>query len=50
MWFNLGAAQVHTEDRDEYVEARDSVAARMTTNQIAEAQRLARDWKPTPEP
>ena len=43
MWFNLAAAQsdwVHDEFRDE-------TAKRMTREQIAEAQRLAREWKPT---
>ena len=42
MWFDLAAAQG---DADA-VKARDFTSARMTSNQIAEAQRLARDWKP----
>ena len=29
---------------------RDKVAAKMTPNQIAEAQRMAREWKPTLPP
>ena len=33
--------------RDEYVKERDDVAARMTPEQIAEAQRRAREWKQT---
>jgi hypothetical protein len=33
-------------DRDEYVQKRNMVAAKMTA-QIAEAQKLAREWKPT---
>ena len=42
MWLNLAAAQ-----RDETArENRDIVAKRMTPEQIAEAQRLAREWKP----
>ena len=42
MWFNLAAAQ----DGDPLpTEMRDTVAKRMTTAQIAEAQRLAREWK-----
>jgi hypothetical protein len=32
----------------EYIrKKRDEVAAKMTPDQIAEAQRLAREWKPT---
>ena len=42
MWYNLGAA------RGEWkaAEARDALAKRMTPAQIADAQRLAREWKP----
>jgi TPR repeat protein len=43
MWFNLAAAH----DSDEVkvaTEARDEVAAKMTPDQIAEAQRMARGW------
>ena len=44
MWFNLAAAQ-----GDKWAaEARDAVAKKMTPDQIAEAQRMAREWKPTP--
>ena len=50
MWLRLAAAQVSTANRDFYVEARDAVAEEMTAEQIAEAQRLAREWKPTVEP
>ena len=32
-------------ERDEAIKARNSVAARMTPAQIAEAQKRARDWK-----
>ena len=46
MRFNLAAAQT---SRKEYVKARDSVAEKITADQIAEAQRLAREWKPTRE-
>jgi len=42
MWYNLSAA--HGENRS--AEARDALAQRMTPAQIAEAQRLAREWKP----
>ena len=37
------------EKATEYREARDRIAKKMTAEQIAEAQRLAREWKPTPE-
>ena len=42
MWFNLAGARGHEKAR----EARDAVRARMTPEQVAEAQRLAREWKP----
>ena len=43
MWFSLSAAQ-GDKDAGKY---RDLAAPRMTPAQIAEAQKLARDWKPT---
>ncbi len=49
MWFNLAAARTptsDTENRDISVKNRDIVAAKMTPTQIAEAQKLAREWKP----
>jgi TPR repeat protein len=42
MWYNLSAA--HGEGRS--AEARDDLAKQMTFTQIAEAQRLAREWRP----
>jgi uncharacterized protein len=46
MWFDLAAAQ----GREKAGTNRDLwVAKRMTTAQIAEAQKLAREWKPKPE-
>ena len=50
MWFNLAAAQSSGGGRDRLEENRDIVAAKMTAEQIAEAQRRAREWTPTPEP
>ena len=50
MWLNLATAQASAEERDEYVNERDNVAARMTPEQIAEAQRRAREWTPTDQP
>ena len=43
MWSNLSAAQ--GERGAEFV--RDNVEKRMTAEQIEEAQKLAREWKPT---
>jgi len=43
MWFNLSAAQ----GEKEAVEGREAVAQKMTPAQIAEAQKLGREWKPT---
>jgi len=42
MWFDLSAAQ----GRDGAAAFRDLTARRMTPGQIAEAQKLAREWKP----
>ena len=50
MWYNLAAAQSSGEERDISVSGRDAVAEHMTAEQIAEAQRRAREWQPTPEP
>jgi hypothetical protein len=44
MWFNLFASRTTGEGRDEAVELRDRVANRLTPDQRAEAQRLAREW------
>ena len=46
-WFNLAASHVPPGTfRDMAVENRDVFATKMTPAQIAEAQRLAREWKP----
>ena len=48
MWYNLAAAQ----ERDSFSTAashRDTLAEHMTPAQIAEGQRLTREWKPKPE-
>ena len=50
MWLSLAAAQASGADRDTYIESRDTVATQMTAEQIAKAQRLAREWKPTGQP
>jgi hypothetical protein len=48
MWLDLAAAGFMGNDRNTYSSARDAVAAKITPQQIAEAQRLAREWKPKP--
>jgi TPR repeat protein len=48
MWFNLAAAQENGEDSQvssvTSQDKRDMTAERMTREQIAEAQRLSREW------
>ena len=44
MWSNLAAAQGNENGRKN----RDLAASKMTSAQIAEAQKLAAEWKPTP--
>lgn len=45
-WLNLAAtAYTADEDRNRAIKARDLVATRMTSHDIAEAQRLAREWE-----
>lgn len=51
MWINLAAAHAGEVtpgrvDRYLMVRCRDGVAAKMTPEQIAKAQRMAREWKP----
>ncbi len=46
MWLSLAVARASAADRDAYVEVRDAVAEEMTAEQVDEAQRLAREWKP----
>ena len=40
IWFNLAAAQGNEDGQ----KGRDLVASQMTPDQIAEAQRMAREW------
>ena len=44
MWYNLAASRSTGEDRELAVENRDRARARMTAEQVADAQRLAREW------
>jgi TPR repeat protein len=47
MWTNLAASRATDDDQIKYANARDLVAKKMNSRQIVEAQRLAREWKPT---
>ena len=50
-WFNLAASRFPPgQIRDKAAELRDDLAKQMTSEQIAEAQRLAREWRPKKEP
>jgi hypothetical protein len=40
MWFNLSAAQNNTKAKD----AKDIIIKSMTKEQIAEAQKMSREW------
>ena len=44
MWLDLAAARSTSELQESVIQSRDTVAQWMTLNQIAEAQRLAREW------
>src|SRR5262249_1108041 len=49
MWFNLSAARFpanDTRNRTAAVKNRDTVAGEMSSDQFAEAQKRAREWKP----
>ena len=50
MWLSLAVAQTSGADRDTYVRVRDLAAEEMFPGQIAKAQRLVREWKPTGQP
>ena len=46
MWYNLSASNSTGDEAKRAVQFRDLLAGLMTSEQIAEAQRLAREWKP----
>lgn len=50
-WYTLAVARdPHPADRDLAIHNRNTIAAKMTPAQIAEAQKRASEWKPTKEP
>jgi uncharacterized protein len=47
MWFNLAASRAEdAETREQVAKNSEILAAKMTPAQIAEAQRMASEWKP----
>ena len=46
MWLNLAVSRASGADQQKWTAARNLVAEKMTAEQIAEAQRRAREWKP----
>ena len=49
MWFDLAGRSAETPAHQGYaIQYRDSVASKMTPDQIAKAKKLAADWKPEP--
>ena len=46
MWINLAASVVKGDDQKKFAKVRDMVTVKMSAEQIAEAQRRAREWKP----
>ncbi len=47
-WVNIAASNLTGPERDKAEKTRDEIEAKMTPAQIAEAQKLARDWWTTP--
>jgi len=45
LWHNLSASRASAEDQTRYSSHRDALAVRMTPAQIADAQKLAREWQ-----
>ncbi len=49
-WFNLSGSRSQGKDHDYAVERRNVTEKKMTPPQVAEAQKLAREWKPNKLP
>jgi TPR repeat protein len=49
LWLNLAASRVSGNRRDLFYRIRDSVASKMTPNQLETAQRVAVEWAPVRE-
>ncbi len=50
VWLNLAAAHVGGRQQDYFARVRDSVAQKLTLNQLAETQRRAASWTPVAGP
>jgi TPR repeat protein len=51
LWLDLASSRFPAPEKEKQADAakrRDGIASRMTPGQVAEAQRLAREWKPEP--
>ena len=48
VWLNLAAANAGQKQREYWIRVRDSVAQKLTLDQLAEAQRRASGWAPIP--
>ncbi len=46
MWYNLAASDLTGEYKERNVKNREEIAEELTAEEIAEAERLAREWKP----
>jgi TPR repeat protein len=49
MWYEIAIARASAADRDSIVDLRKDIVTAMTPEQIAEANRLAREFKPRPK-
>ena len=45
-WINLAASRTAPGEAGDYQSGRDGLAKKMAASQVAEAQRLAREWQP----
>ena len=43
-WYNLATTYADADQQEEFAEARDRAAARLTPEQLAEGQKLSREW------
>ena len=46
MWFDVASSALEGEGRERAIKNRNAVASKLTLEQIADAQLLAREWKP----
>jgi len=45
-WLDIAALRIADWERENVVQNRDRIAAKMAQQQIAEVQKLAREWRP----